>query len=112
MPRQITDIANDLITLYRERFGGKVNGGRFKITKASLMHLSARSRLQETIIDQLRETMLQEGYSFIKIYEEDEDEGEETSFVVIDNSIFTNYRQVPLRLIRQCIRNAEEEDDA
>ena len=91
--------------MYTEKFGGK-SKGRYKISKENLAYLSARVNLQEVIIDQLRNTMLEEGYSFIKIYDD-----ERTSFIIINNNVFVNYREVPLRLIRQCIKEAEEEKE-
>lgn len=104
MTRQINEVVDDLIALYTEKFGGK-SKGRYKISKENLAYLSARVNLQEVIINQLRDEMLKEGYSFIKIHDD-----EKTSFIIIDNNIFTNYREVPLRLIRQCIKNAEEKE--
>lgn len=105
MPRDIEEVVDDLITLYTEKFGGKLKG-RYKISRENLAHLSVRVSLQEVIIDKIRVMMLEEGYSFIKVFDEDG-----TSYIIIDNKIFTNYREVPLRLIRQCIKEAEDKED-
>jgi hypothetical protein len=105
MPRQISNVANDLIDLYTERFGGKVQG-RYKISKENLAILSVRVNLQiEGFINPLRNNMFDAGYSLIRNVDEENNE----SYIVIKNNIFTNYREIPSRLIRQCIKAAEFE---
>jgi hypothetical protein len=107
MPRQVSEVVDDLITLYTEKFGGK-SQGRYKISKENLAHLSARVNLQiDGFISPVRDGMLVEGYGFIRNYDE---EGNE-SYIIIKNSVFKNYREVPLRLIRKCIKEAEATED-
>jgi hypothetical protein len=105
MPRRINDVADDLVKLYGERFGGKLRG-RYKISKDNLAYLATRSNLQvEGFLDPLKEEMFDRGFTFNR----SDDSQKRTYFVVIKNDIFENYREVPIRLVRQYLQASEEE---
>lgn len=104
MPRPINEVVNDLIDLYAERFGGKLQG-RYKISKESLGRLAVRINIQiDGFIRPVQEQMLAQGYAFIPA------DAERNGYVVIRNTVFENFREVPLRLINQYLNNINDID--
>ena len=101
--REVDEIASDLISFYEEKFGGKTKG-RYKISKANLAYLSARVNIQiDGFITPLIKEMLNHGFSLTRSIDEEVEE-----YIIIRCKIFTNYREVPLRLIRQYLNAAEQ----
>lgn len=95
MSRDTKGISADLIKIYREKFGGKKNM-RFKISQERLRDISARVPIRDAFKNKLRNELLKKGFVFIE-----NREGKDVYFIIISSKVFTNYREVPARLIRK-----------
>lgn len=76
-------VADRLVALYSEPFGGK-DRGRYRIAAKLIRSLAGRRRLYEDDIQYLSRAMLERGYILIDL---------ETFFVVMSANTFVNYRR-------------------
>lgn len=77
------EVADRLVALYGQSFGGKPSG-RYRVAAKLLRGLAGRRRLYEDDIRHLIRAMLERGYVLVDM---------ETFFVVLSANTFTNYRR-------------------
>ena len=77
-------IADDLVELYGQSFGGR-DGGKFRISRKFLRQIAGRRHLSQSFLEQIEEELYERGFAFIDI---------ETYFAVIDQRQFNSYRRV------------------
>ena len=83
-PGSVDVVAEKLISLASERFGGRPSG-RYRISRKFLRQLSGRRRLPPDYLADLAELLFERGYLFTDL---------ETHFVVIEQRIVNGYRRV------------------
>jgi hypothetical protein len=88
--KNVTEVAEVLVELYGEIFGGK-SMGRYRISRQGIRELAGRKRLEETILEQIIEEAYNLGYTVNYL------DGDE--FSVIKTAVMESYRKVPERLI-------------
>lgn len=77
-------VADRLVALYDQEFGGK-DRGRFRISMKHLRVLTGRRRVPASLVRKIAEEMTERGYVFIDL---------ETYFVVLAERTFRGYRRV------------------
>ena len=77
-------IADDLVLLYHQPFGGKAKG-RYRIALKLMRKLARRKRLYADDIQQISRAMVERGYILIDM---------ESFFIVMSANSFVNYRRV------------------
>lgn len=82
--RRCDEVADDLVRLYGQSFGGR-NAGKFRISRKFLRQIADRRHLSSAFLEELTEEMYERGFAFIDI---------ETYFAVIDQRHFNSYRRV------------------
>ncbi len=78
------DVAEKLVALYSEPFGGKPKG-RYRIANKLVRSLAGRRRLYEDDVQQLSRELLERGYVLIDM---------DGFFVIMSANSFVNYRRV------------------
>jgi hypothetical protein len=77
-------VADNLVRLYGESFGGR-GSGKFRISRKFLRQIAARRHLSQGFLEELGEELYERGYAFVDL---------ETYFAVIDQRQFNSYRRV------------------
>jgi hypothetical protein len=101
MKRTFEEVADLLVELYEEDFGGK-SKGRYKISRNDLAAISGRAQIKQGAVDQISELLADE-HGLLMI-----DLGNE--FPITKISILRNYRSVTAKLIKKHTPAMSEED--
>jgi hypothetical protein len=82
--READRIADALVSLFGETFGGK-RSGRYRISRKFLRQICGRRRLNSELLANVTEEVFERGYVFIDL---------ETHFAVVEQTRFNSYRRV------------------
>ena len=96
-PRDIEQIASDLVTLYSEAFGGKTNG-KFRISRKFLRQICGRRHLPPAFLEAVTDSLFESGFVLIDL---------ETHFAVISQPNFNSYRRVTTAAVAKVLGDRE-----
>lgn len=102
MNKPVGDVAQALIDIYEQTFGGK-NRGRFKISRSNLRRLSGRKRLEDTTIEKIADAAYDKGLIVVDLGD---------YFAVVEEGVMRNYRPVPKSILSVAIESCSELEEA
>ena len=82
--RGCEEIADALVKLYEQPFGGRTSG-KYRVSRKFLRQIAGRRHLSSQILNAITEEMYERGFAFIDL---------ETYFAVIDQRQFNGFRRL------------------
>lgn len=99
--RSTGDLAQALVRLFGERFGGAATG-KFRISRKFLRQLAGRRKLSDAYLAALAEEMFEAGFVFV---------GCESYFIVLSQKQFASYRRVTAAAVNRVMPREEANDE-
>lgn len=100
--REPAEVVQILGEIYELKFGGK-RRGKYRITRVDLRKLAGRKKLHATIVEEIKDLMLESGYLMGEVAD---------YFVLIDVRVIEGYRKLPRAILKPYWEEDEDEEAA